>query len=271
MEVRRVDLANCALRTSPKFTTGFLTNSEIRKSQSPFAPIYIYRERGEGEKGGRERESLQLFINSRKPEAISGNITPIDLKTLSDFCYQNWTAHYVHIGPTALRTFVTTIETWCTSHSINIQYCLPGGEGSIWLSEKSITDFTGIRTRDLQSTSQTPWQVLYFHLATALYNIKDARPPWRETTTVIKSNLNSYPDTRTGSRDERRWIPFKVGEWQGCRQITLVASSHGLMKWNWTKWLRRAWRNDGMEFVVGENWRRELGTPAVGGDFDWYD
>ena len=41
-----MDLANWALRTSPKFTTGvkyqfhqgFLTRSEIRKSQSPFAP-----------------------------------------------------------------------------------------------------------------------------------------------------------------------------------------------------------------------------------------
>ena len=46
VEVRRVDLANWALRTSPKFTTGvkyhsnrvFFTRSEIRKSQSPFAP-----------------------------------------------------------------------------------------------------------------------------------------------------------------------------------------------------------------------------------------
>ena len=44
-EVSRVDLDNWALRTSPKFTTGLkyvssgiLTRSEIRKSQSPFAP-----------------------------------------------------------------------------------------------------------------------------------------------------------------------------------------------------------------------------------------
>ena len=50
MEVRREDLANWALRTSPKFTTevkisipsGFLTRSEIRKSQSPFAPLLKY-------------------------------------------------------------------------------------------------------------------------------------------------------------------------------------------------------------------------------------
>ena len=47
VEVRRVDLANWALRTSPKFITdvkyqfhqGFLTKSEIRKFQSPFAPV----------------------------------------------------------------------------------------------------------------------------------------------------------------------------------------------------------------------------------------
>ena len=46
MVVRRVDLANWALRTSPKFTTGlnispsgFVTRSEIQKSQSPFAPM----------------------------------------------------------------------------------------------------------------------------------------------------------------------------------------------------------------------------------------
>ena len=31
------DLANGVLRTSPKFTIGFLIRSEIRKSQSPFA------------------------------------------------------------------------------------------------------------------------------------------------------------------------------------------------------------------------------------------
>ena len=58
--------------------------------------------------------------------------------------------------------------------------------------------------------------------------------------------------------------------------------------WNETKWLRWVWRNGGMEFVIGENgrnpaknlprprfvhyethmeWpRRELGTPAVGGE-----
>ena len=48
-EARRVDLANWALRTSPKFATrvkpqfhlGFLTWSEFRKSQSPFAPIFL--------------------------------------------------------------------------------------------------------------------------------------------------------------------------------------------------------------------------------------
>ena len=54
--------------------------------------------------------------------------------------------------------------------------------------------------------------------------------------------------------------------------------------WNGTKWMRRVWRNGGMKFVVGENAknlprprfvhhethmegpRRELGTPAVGGE-----
>ena len=58
--------------------------------------------------------------------------------------------------------------------------------------------------------------------------------------------------------------------------------------WNETKWMRRVWRSGGMEFVVGENGRnpvknlptprfvhhethmegprRELGTPAVGGE-----
>ena len=49
-EVRKVDLADWALRTSPKFATGvkyqfqhgFLTRSEIRKSQSPFASICMY-------------------------------------------------------------------------------------------------------------------------------------------------------------------------------------------------------------------------------------
>ena len=48
-EVRKVDLANWALRASSKFTTGviisvpsgFLTRSEIRKSQSPFAPYTV--------------------------------------------------------------------------------------------------------------------------------------------------------------------------------------------------------------------------------------
>ena len=47
VEVRRMDLANWALRTSPKFTKGvkckfhpgFLSRSEIRKSQSPFASV----------------------------------------------------------------------------------------------------------------------------------------------------------------------------------------------------------------------------------------
>ena len=47
MEVRRLDLANWALRTSPKFTTGvkyqfhqgfFFIRSYIRKFQSLFAP-----------------------------------------------------------------------------------------------------------------------------------------------------------------------------------------------------------------------------------------
>ena len=47
VEVRRVDLANWALRTSPKFTIGvkyqfhqgfFFIRSKIRKSQSPFSP-----------------------------------------------------------------------------------------------------------------------------------------------------------------------------------------------------------------------------------------
>ena len=49
VKTRRVDLANCVLRTSPKFTTReisvpskFLTTSEIRKSQSPFAPRKKY-------------------------------------------------------------------------------------------------------------------------------------------------------------------------------------------------------------------------------------
>ena len=50
MEVR-VDLANWALWTSPKFAIGVglninsiwvLTRSEIRKSQSPFAPYTVY-------------------------------------------------------------------------------------------------------------------------------------------------------------------------------------------------------------------------------------
>ena len=47
MEARRVDLANRALRTSPKllqglkyqFHQGFFIRSEIRKSQSPLSPI----------------------------------------------------------------------------------------------------------------------------------------------------------------------------------------------------------------------------------------
>ena len=39
VEVRRVDLANLALRTSSKFNKQFLTRTKIRKSQSPFAPI----------------------------------------------------------------------------------------------------------------------------------------------------------------------------------------------------------------------------------------
>ena len=48
VELRRVNLTNWALRTSPKFTTGvkyqfqvpsgFLTRTKIQKSQSPFAP-----------------------------------------------------------------------------------------------------------------------------------------------------------------------------------------------------------------------------------------
>ena len=50
VEVRIVDLANWGLRTSSKFTTGFLTISEIRKSQSAYAPgwnIMKGNERGE--------------------------------------------------------------------------------------------------------------------------------------------------------------------------------------------------------------------------------
>ena len=46
-----MDLANWAVRTSPKFATGlktsvpsgFLTRSEIRKSQSPFVPVNTYK------------------------------------------------------------------------------------------------------------------------------------------------------------------------------------------------------------------------------------
>ena len=62
--MERVDLANWALRTARKFTTGvkhqfpseFLTRSEIRKSQSPFAPW--------GSKFCRN-SYLQRFINSK--------------------------------------------------------------------------------------------------------------------------------------------------------------------------------------------------------------
>ena len=53
VEVRRVDLANWALRTSPKFATEvkyqfyqfFFTRSEIRKSQSPFDSLLTFNRR----------------------------------------------------------------------------------------------------------------------------------------------------------------------------------------------------------------------------------
>ena len=63
---------------------------------------------------------------------------------------------------------------------------------------------------------------------------------------------------------------------------------HHKDRWNETKWMRWVWRNGGLKFVVGKNWRNpmknlprpsfvhhethmewprcELGTPAVGGE-----
>ena len=41
MEVRRVDLANWVIRTSPKFATGILTRSEIQKSHHPSPPLFF--------------------------------------------------------------------------------------------------------------------------------------------------------------------------------------------------------------------------------------
>ena len=79
---------------------------------------------------------------------------------------------------------------------------------------------------------------------------------------------------------------FRAVNGKGAGRPRLMHNHKGW--WNETKWMRWVWRNGGMKFVVGENgrnpaknlprprfvchethmeWpRRELGTPAVGGE-----
>ena len=93
---------------------------------------------------------------------------------------------------------------------------------------------------------------------------------------------------KVGSRDEMRWSSNIIILWvaKGAGRPRLTYHHKG--GWNETKWMRWVWRNGGIKFVVGENGRnpvenlprtrfvqhethvegprRELGTPAMGGE-----
>ena len=101
---------------------------------------------------------------------------------------------------------------------------------------------------------------------------------WQMDNKIPINILDSYP---TQSRVEG-WDAMKP---RYCRACLM---QHHKGWWNETKWMRWVWRNGGMKFVVGENGRnpeknlsrprfvhhetymegprRELGTPAVGGE-----
>ena len=103
-------------------------------------------------------------------------------------------------------------------------------------------------------------------------------------------NINILNSCPTQGRDEgwdaMKPLYYRSVSSKGAGRPSLT--HHRNVWWNETKWMRWVWRNGGMKFVVGENgrnpeknlprlWfvhhethmegpRRELGTPAVGGE-----
>ena len=105
--------------------------------------------------------------------------------------------------------------------------------------------------------------------------------------TYIKNILNSCPTQgRVEGWDAMKPLDYRSVSSKGAGRPRLTLHHKGW--WNETKWMRWVWRNGGMKFMVGENgsnpeknlprprfvhhethmeWpRRELGTPAVGGE-----
>ena len=103
----------------------------------------------------------------------------------------------------------------------------------------------------------------------------------------IQNILNSCPTQgRLNGWDAMKPRDYRSVSSKGAGRPRLTHHHKGW--WNETKWMRRVWRNGGMKFVIGENernpeknlprprfvhhethveWpRRELGTPAVGGE-----
>ena len=114
------------------------------------------------------------------------------------------------------------------------------------------------------------------------------KPQIYQYTWTIKINiLNSCPTQgRVEGWDAMKPLHYRSVSRKGAGRPRLTHHHKGW--WNETKWMRWVWRNDGMKFVVGENGRnpvrnlsrprfvhhethmegprRELGTPAVGGE-----
>ena len=114
------------------------------------------------------------------------------------------------------------------------------------------------------------------------------RVPKKCTHTSTGDNiLNSCPTQgRVEGWDAMKPLYYRSVSSKGAGRPRL--SHHHKGGWNETKWMRWVWRNGGMKFVVGENGRnpiknlprprfihhethmegprRELGTPAVGGE-----